>query len=555
MSAATIARFDPEWAEQESWGGMINMLVRDANNWRRDDEMFPFLRSFDVYAGHSWASGHGAFGDGNNQESSSEAMNFASAAILWGEITGQPEIRDLGIYLYTTEAAAIHQYWFDVDEEVFPPGYSYNALGIVWGSKGGHTTWFGLQPEFIHGINILPVHSGSFYLGQHPDYVIKNFNAASVAAGGQVTLWKDIFWKYLALADAELALSKLQADPNYAVFDGNTRAHTLHWIHNLKTLGRPDFSVSADIPTYAVFSNSEGDLSYVAYNAGSSPRLVTFSDGFSMEVPPRQLSAEVAADIPDTDVNLPIRFDNEAIDWNSTFANFDGGMSTVVDNPDQSGINTSRRVARMVKNEGAPWGGSLINLAEPFDPDQEVKIQVWAPRENTSLLFKIENSADNTRNFEVNQTIPVSEEWVELVYDLSEANPEFIYDNIVLIFDLGTPGDGSADFTWFYDNIEYVSATSAKPETEVPSRMALHQNYPNPFNPTTSIRYELPESAEIRLNVYDITGRLVATLVDGHQNAGMHEVRFDASDLSSGLYIYQLRSDAGTFSRIFTLVK
>lgn len=555
MSAATIARFDPEWAEQENWGGMINHLIRDANNWRRDDEMFPFLRSFDVYAGHSWASGHAAFGDGNNQESSSEAMNFASAAILWGEITGQPEIRDLGIYLYTTESASIHQYWFDVDEEVFPSGFQYNALGIVWGSKGTHTTWFGLQPEFIHGINILPVHSASFYLGEHPDYVIQKFNTASNAAGGELTLWKDIFWKYLALADADLALSKLQDDPNYEVFDGNTRAHTLHWIHNLKTLGRPDFSISADIPTYRVFTNSDGERSYVAYNAGNSPRLVTFSDGFSMEVPARELMAEVAAEIPDIDVNLPIRFDNEAIDWNSTFVNFDGGMSTVIDNPDQSGINTTDRVARMVKNEGAPWGGSLLTLSEPFDHEREVKIQVWAPRENTSLLFKIENSADPSVNFEVNQTIPVAEEWVELTYDLSEANLNNTYDNIVLIFDLGTEGDGSEDFTWYYDNIEYVSATSTDPETEVPSRMVLHQNYPNPFNPATNIRFELPESSDVRLNVYDITGRLVATLVDGHQNAGTHEVRFDASHLSSGVYIYRLQSNAGTLSRTLTLVK
>lgn len=555
MSGATIARFDPEWAEQENWGGMINMLVRDANNWSRNDEMFPFLRAFDVYAGHSWAAGHGAFGDGNNQESSSEAMNFASAVILWGELTNQPEIRDLGIYLYTTEAASIHQYWFDVDQEVFPPGYQYNALGIVWGNKGNHTTWFGLQPEFIHGINILPVHAGSFYLGEHPEYVIQNFNAASASAGGQLTLWKDIFWKYLALADADLALSKLQADPNYEVFDGNTRAHTLHWIHNLKTMGRPDFTVSADIPTFGVFLNSEGERSYVAYNASFSPRLVTFSDGFSMEVPARELRAEVAADIPDTEVKLPIRFDNESIDWNNHFSNFDGGVSTVIDNPDPSGINTTQRVARMVKNDGAPWGGSLLNLSEPFNPEREVRIQVWAPRANTTLLFKIENAANPAQNFEVNQTIPVAGEWVELTYDLSGADASITYDNIVLIFDLGTPGNGSADFTWFYDNIAYVSPTSIDPETEVPARMALYQNYPNPFNPSTNIRYELPEAAEVRLSVYDLTGRLVATLVDGQQAAGTHEVRFDASHLSSGIYLYRLQSGSQTLSRTFTLLK
>ena len=555
MSAATIARFDPEWAEQENWGGMINMLVRDANNWRRDDPMFPFLRAFDVYAGHSWAAGHGAFGDGNNQESSSEAMNFASAVILWGELTDQPEIRDLGIYLYTTEGAAIHQYWFDVDEEVFPPGYPVNALGIVWGNKGNYGTWFGLQPEFIHGINILPVHAGSFYLGEHPEYVIQNFNAASAGAGGQLTLWKDIFWKYLALADADLALSKLQADPNYEVFDGNTRAHTLHWIHNLKTMGRPDFTVSADIPTYGVFTNEAGERSYVAYNAGNSPRLVSFSDGFSMEVPARELRAEIAGEIPDTEVRLPIRFDNETIDWDNHFVNFDGGVSTVIENHDPSGINTTARVGQMVKNDGAPWGGSLIPLDEPLDIEREVTIQVWAPRDNTTLLFKIENAADPSLAFEVNQTIPLSGEWTELTFNLSEADPVVVYDNIVLIFDLGTPGDGSTDFTWFFDNIAYFSPTHTEPETDVPARMALYQNYPNPFNPSTNFRYELPEAAEVRLNVYDLTGRLVATLVDGQQAAGTHEVRFDASHLSSGIYLYRLQSGSQTLSRTFTLLK
>ena len=84
VSAATIAQYDPEWASQEQWGGMVNMLIRDANNWNREDELFPFLRSFDIYAGHSWAAGHGDFAEGNNQESSSESMNYASAVIFMG---------------------------------------------------------------------------------------------------------------------------------------------------------------------------------------------------------------------------------------------------------------------------------------------------------------------------------------------------------------------------------------------------------------------------------------------------------------------------------------
>lgn len=292
LSAATIAQYDSVWASQENWGAMVNLLIKDANNWERDDDMFPFLRSHDSYAGHSWASGHAAFGDGNNQESSSESMNFAAAAFLWGQATNQQEIRDLGIFLYTTEASAINQYWFDIDNEVFPQNFNRKALGIVWGSKGVHGTWFGGEPEFIHGINILPITSASLYLGMDSEYVIENYNEVVAERGGQPTIWKDVFWEYLALADPDLALSYYLAGPNYQPFDGESKAHTMHWLYNLKKIGTPVFNVLADIPSYSVFKDENGFLTYVVYNPFNIERLVTFSDGFSMIVQPRSMESQ-----------------------------------------------------------------------------------------------------------------------------------------------------------------------------------------------------------------------------------------------------------------------
>jgi autotransporter-associated beta strand protein len=84
------------------------------------------------------------------------------------------------------------------------------------------------------------------------------------------------------------------------------------------------------------------------------------------------------------------------------------------------------------------------------------------------------------------------------------------------------------------------TSTSTPVNGELPAQIALKQNYPNPFNPATQIAYALPESSEVRLEVFNIQGQRVATLVDGRQNAGTHEVSFDAADLASGVYLYRL---------------
>ena len=105
-AAAELARQEPEWAKQAQWGGMVNLLIRDCANPERSDPLFPFLRNFDIYEGHTWADGKGDFADGNNNESSSEAMNAWTGMILWGELTGDKKLRDTGIYLYVTEKDA-----------------------------------------------------------------------------------------------------------------------------------------------------------------------------------------------------------------------------------------------------------------------------------------------------------------------------------------------------------------------------------------------------------------------------------------------------------------
>src|SRR5204862_1620069 len=129
---AIVARHDPAWAKR--WAPMVELLIRDAANWQRDDDRFPFLRWMDPYEGHSWANGPALFEEGNNEESSSEDVNFSAGTILWGSAIGNDAIRDLGIYLYATQTHAIQQYWFDVEDAVFPKNFEHTTVAMVWGA-------------------------------------------------------------------------------------------------------------------------------------------------------------------------------------------------------------------------------------------------------------------------------------------------------------------------------------------------------------------------------------------------------------------------------------
>lgn len=89
----------------------------------------------------------------------------------------------------------------------------------------------------------------------------------------------------------------------------------------------------------------------------------------------------------------------------------------------------------------------------------------------------------------------------------------------------------------------------------VPDDFTLAQNYPNPFNPMTVINYQLPVASQVRLEVYDMLGRNVATLVNEQVSAGRHTINFDASNLSSGVYLYRLQAGSQIMTRKLTILK
>ena len=107
-----------------------------------------------------------------------------------------------------------------------------------------------------------------------------------------------------------------------------------------------------------------------------------------------------------------------------------------------------------------------------------------------------------------------------------------------------------------YSNAATVSTTTAVEKNEqIPTEFKLDQNYPNPFNPTTVISYSIPENSFVQLKIYDLLGNVITTLVSENQNTGIYKITFDGSNLTSGIYFYQLITPKYTNTKKLMLVK
>ncbi|MBI5554700.1 MAG: T9SS type A sorting domain-containing protein [Elusimicrobia bacterium] len=273
-AAALLSLYDSSF--KKDYGPMVEYLIRDYANWQREDSQFPFLRTFDPYMGHSYCDGPAKSDDGNNQESSSEAMNAWAALILWGMVTNNNTIRDTGIYGYTTEYSVVHDYYFNIDKDIYSSVYAHPSVGILHDAKIEFATWWTGQVEAIHGIQMIPSTASMLYLGYYSDYCKINYDSFYQTNGGyeDYNEWYDILWKFQCFYDPDLAINKLNENVRIDT-DGDSFTFLYHWIYNFKELGKIDISVHADTPYYAVF-NKSGTRTYTAYNSEATTKKVSF---------------------------------------------------------------------------------------------------------------------------------------------------------------------------------------------------------------------------------------------------------------------------------------
>lgn len=227
-AAAALASHRPDMTEQLS--PVMGALVADIAAGTADGEVPP-LRVFDPYRGHSWAAGLAPFSDGNNQESSSEAVAAWNGMAQWAEVTGDATLADDATWLLSAEADAATRLWLEPDN--LPAGYAQSIVSLSWSDKRDYATWFSAEPSAILGIQLLPLGPVSLaYLAGDPERI-----AVNVADAGGATAFDgplgDSVAQYTALsgpegrAAAETWAASVPADD---LDDGSSLSGVLAWL-------------------------------------------------------------------------------------------------------------------------------------------------------------------------------------------------------------------------------------------------------------------------------------------------------------------------------------
>jgi hypothetical protein len=197
----------------------------------------------------------------------------------------------------------------------------------------------------------------------------------------------------------------------------------------------------------------------------------------------------------------PIDFESTTLSY--TFTNFDGGDAMTIPNPDMSGINTSATVGQMVKNTGQVWAGAFLPMTNPIDfsVNKIFTMKVWSPSVGRRVLLKVEDPMNGGIFFEREDTSTVAMGWEEMTFDYTNINIANTYQNIVLIMDLGVGGDGTSNFTWYFDDIELSAGPTPLNQIDMPVTFEdtmvnytltdfggnAHAIIPDPTNPNNTV--------------------------------------------------------------------
>ena len=289
-SSALLCMLDDDFRQQ--YGAMAREVARDYANWQRSvDE--PWFRTLDPYCGHSFAGGLGNAGNGNGQESSSEAIQGWGGVWLLGAALQDQEMLEAGIMGYTLETRATAEYWFDkkrrnIDYTKYQHPYCCNLTmqGVGW------WTWFSGDPVWMHSIQWLPIspiltncfsEDLSFarwdYTQMYATKEVGNYEASQGGLGDESGLG-NVCLSYLSLFDADSAArvwNRMDAMGKALAKNPDTGGITYWLTHSHKALGEKRYDIFADHPLACAYTDTlNRRVTYAVYNVGMTNRNVHF---------------------------------------------------------------------------------------------------------------------------------------------------------------------------------------------------------------------------------------------------------------------------------------
>mgnify|MGYP002624752928 CR=1 FL=1 len=303
-AGAVLCMLDEDFKTQ--YGAMLREVARDYASWTSDDNELPEprFRTLDMYCGHSFAGGMGNEGNGNGQESSSEAMQSWVGLWMLGAALGDQAMLEAGIFGYTLESRAVAEYWFDRDRRnIDYTKYQYPYCCNLTMQGVGWWTWFSGDPVWMHSIQWLPISPGlQNYFTEDMDFArwdytemwlhkeVGDYEAPTGGLGDESGLG-NVCLSYLALFEPDSAArvwDRADAAGKALARNADTGGITYWLIHSLRSYGNIAHGISADYPLSAAYVLGT-DTTYMVYNATSAPKTVRFSSGTTVTAPAHAL--------------------------------------------------------------------------------------------------------------------------------------------------------------------------------------------------------------------------------------------------------------------------
>ncbi|MGO8670716.1 MAG: glycosyl hydrolase [Capsulimonadaceae bacterium] len=288
-ASALLGFFDPDFLK--GYGHMAKMVAKEYANWDRTDTRFPFLRTFDIWEGHSWAGGFSS-PTGNNQESSSEAVQSWGGLFLLGEAMGDKDMIAAGAMGYAMETRAALEYWFNIHGDNFSPNYKWPIAGMVWSGGQLFGTYFSGDPDWAYAIQWLPMSPMMDYLARDPDYTRASFQTmmqlqaqkkGSNSLSDMGTGLGNVVLSLVQLVNPDWVseqLDDLWDAGSPIAHDVDTPGITYYLTHSDRMLGDIRWDYHMSLPMSRVYLNKRtGVTSYVVFNPGSAKQAVNVYQG------------------------------------------------------------------------------------------------------------------------------------------------------------------------------------------------------------------------------------------------------------------------------------